>query len=66
MRETANVRYTYMSKSSVAKIRKESASQAIYKTIKMLETELGIKFARGSALSESREIMVETIESYFR
>ena len=55
-----------MSKSSVAKIRKESASRSIYKTIEMLETELGIKFPCGSTPSESREIMVETIESYFR
>ena len=66
MREKANVRCTYMSKSSVAKIRKESASRAIYKTIEMLETELEIKFPRGSTPSESREIMVETIGSYFR
>ena len=54
-----------MPRVSVEKIRKESASQAIYKTIKMLETELGIEFPRGSTPSESREIMVEIIGSYF-
>ena len=49
----------------VEKIRKEAASQAIHKTIKMLETELGIEFPRGNTPSESREIMVEIIGSYF-
>ena len=57
--------YTYMARVSVEKIRKESASQAIYKTIAMLEMELGIEFPRGRTPSESREIMVEIIGSYF-
>ena len=55
--------YTY--RINVEKIRKESASQAIHKTIEMLETELGIRFPRGRTPSESREIMVEIIGSYF-
>lgn len=55
--------YTY--RINVEKIRKESASQAIYKTIAMLETELGIRFPRGSTPSESRKIMIETIVGYF-
>ena len=58
--------FYYMSKASLDRIRKESASRAIHKTIEMLETELGIKFPRGSTPSESREIMIEIIGSYFR
>ena len=54
-----------MPRVSVEKIRKESASRAIHKTIEMLETELGIEFSRGRTPSESREIMVEIIGSYF-
>ena len=57
--------YIRMSRARVEKIRKESASQAIYKTIKMLETELGIEFPCGRTPSQSREIMVEIIGSYF-
>ena len=66
MRENANVRYMYMSKASVDRIRKESASRAIHKTIRMIERELEIEFPRGDTPSESREIMVKTLGSYFR
>lgn len=56
----------YMSTASIKKIESASASRAINKTILMLEMELEIEFPRGSTPSESREIMVRTLGSYFR
>ena len=38
-------------------IRKEAASQAIERTIQVVENQLGIGFPRGSTPTDSREIM---------
>lgn len=58
--------FRYVSIASIKKMKSESASQAINKTIRMIEMELEIEFPRGSTPSESREIMVKVIGSYFR
>ena len=58
--------FRYISIASIKRMKSESASKAINKTIRMIEMELEIEFARGSTPSESREIMVKTIGSYFR
>jgi hypothetical protein len=44
-----------------ADIRKESASQAIEKTIQAVERALGIEFPRGDTPTESRDIMTQIL-----
>ena len=56
----------YMSSARIKRIESASASRAIYRTVKMVESELGIEFPRGETPSESRELMLETLASYFR
>lgn len=58
MRNRHNVRYT---RANEARIRGEASSRSIHKTIRMMETKLGMAFPRGETPSESRAIMIERI-----
>ena len=44
-------------------IRAEAASQAIEKTIQMVEEALGVKFPRGNIPTDSRDIMIDILRS---
>ena len=59
-------KFCCMSSARIKRIESASASKAIYRTIEMVESELGIEFPRGETPSESRAMMVETLASYFR
>ena len=58
MHNRRNIHYT---RANEDRIRGDASSRSIHKTIKMVETRLGIELPRGNTPSESRDIMVETL-----